>query len=673
MAYKTPGVYTEEISLLPPSVAEVETALPAIVGYTARADRRGQDLTNVPVRIGSMLEYVELFGGPPPTALAAVVVNDDDAVLRVQFDDGGHYHTFTAVRHFFDNGGGDCYVVSVGRFGGAVDAGELTAGVRAVAKVDEPTILLVPDACVLGEDTDAPGTVDNSAFYALQQTMLAQCVALADRVALFDLKENTQDGDADDRFYAAVDEFRDNIGINGLKYGAAYGPWLVTTYPADVDFALFRDVVEDEGGNGVALDELSADPAVNALVRRANASIDDAASLAVALDALNGTQTTLGERYVEIRDALSAGLAAAADDDARKDAFETFLGDVRSLALGLATYSADTATGAELKTAIAAYAGPVFRQLVAFEKHTTVKSLSNPAVNNADVHTAYADAGAGRAGFLDVPAVIALTDATIGASPDVGDRIGAALAVYEQIIGGEGGLLAAFASVEEAAQSEVTTAQQALYAEHPVIANLRRAIAREIATIPPSAAVAGVYATVDRTRGVHKAPANVSLAYVSGPTVLIGDAAQERLNVDVVAGKSVNAIRTFAGRGTLVWGARTLAGNDNEWRYVPVRRLFNTIEESVKKSTAWAVFEPNDANLWVKVKGMIDNYLTTKWQEGALAGASPAEAFYTAVGLGQTMSPQDVLEGRLIVEIGLAAVRPAEFIILRFSHKLQQS
>lgn len=192
-------------------------------------------------------------------------------------------------------------------------------------------------------------------------------------------------------------------------------------------------------------------------------------------------------------------------------------------------------------------------------------------------------------------------------------------------------------------------------------------------TMPPSGAVAGVYAAVDGARGVWKAPANVALSGVLEPVVKIDSALQEGLNVDADTGKSINAIRAFAGKGTMVWGARTLAGNDNEWRYVSVRRFFNMVEESVKKSTYFAVFEPNDANLWVKVRGMIENYLIDKWREGALAGALPKDAFYVKCGLGTTMSAQDILEGRLNVEIGMAVVRPAEFIVLKFFHKLQTS
>jgi phage tail sheath protein FI len=202
---------------------------------------------------------------------------------------------------------------------------------------------------------------------------------------------------------------------------------------------------------------------------------------------------------------------------------------------------------------------------------------------------------------------------------------------------------------------------------------IKKNLAEQRVVLPPSAAIAGVYARVDRERGVWKAPANVGVMSVIGPVKQISHDDQMALNVEPTSGKSINAIRAFAGRGTLVWGARTLAGNDNEWRYVSVRRLFLMIEESAKKSTAFAVFEPNDATTWLKVKGMLESYLYGLWEQGALQGAAPEAAYYVNVGLGKTMSSQDVLEGRMIVEIGVAAVRPTEFIVLRFSHKLAEA
>jgi phage tail sheath protein FI len=197
-------------------------------------------------------------------------------------------------------------------------------------------------------------------------------------------------------------------------------------------------------------------------------------------------------------------------------------------------------------------------------------------------------------------------------------------------------------------------------------------LAKLSVTLPPSGAVAGIYARVDSNRGVWKAPANVGVREVVGPDKKVTNEEQDGLNVHST-GKSINVIRSFFGKGTLVWGARTLAGNDNEWRYVPVRRFYNFAEESIKKGTQWVVFEPNDANTWVRVKAMIENFLTKQWRAGALAGAKAEDAYFVKVGLGETMTSLDILEGRMNIEIGMAVVRPAEFIILRFSHKLQES
>ncbi|HMQ68027.1 MAG TPA: phage tail sheath C-terminal domain-containing protein [Ignavibacteria bacterium] len=218
-----------------------------------------------------------------------------------------------------------------------------------------------------------------------------------------------------------------------------------------------------------------------------------------------------------------------------------------------------------------------------------------------------------------------------------------------------------------------TTLDTLITTQSSVYFAVRDAISKLSPVLPPGPAVAGIYAKVDGSRGVWKSPANVSVNSIYDVTDTVTDQEQESMNVDVTGGKSVNAIRTFAGRGILIWGARTLAGNDNEWRYVSVRRFFIMVEESCKKASAQFVFEPNDANTWIKVRAMIENYLTNLWRQGALAGAKPEHAFYVRIGLGQTMTAQDILEGRMIVEIGMAAVRPAEFIILRFMHKMQES
>lgn len=472
--YKTPDVYVEEISVFPPSVAEVETAVPAFIGYTEKAKKvADNDLILVPTKIRSLKEYEQLFGGPRLDAIALSVEDRGAAGLVVtSFTEPTlSYLLYFSVRLFFENGGGQCYITSVGLYqnvaaiGLTGDAGNnpatasgLRDGLNRVALEDEPTLLVIPEAVNLNAND----------YQTLAQAALLQCETLCDRFAIFDIHggRSALDGNA-------LATNRGYYGTNSLKYGAAYYPFLRTTMNFHVD---------------------------------------------------------TGETNVAVTFTPVGGPAAA------------------PAALG------------------------------------TFKSTNTTLHNFA-----------------------------------------------------------------------------------------RTALKDHLVVLPPSGAVAGVYAAVDTARGVWKAPANVSLASVLEPVVRLDSQQQEEYNVDVTGGKSINALRAFTGKGVLVWGARTLAGNDNEWRYISVRRFFNMVEESVKKSTYWAVFEPNDANTWVKVRGMIENYLTQKWREGALAGATPKEAFFVRCALGVTMTAQDILEGRMNVEIGMAVVRPAEFIILKFSHKLQTS
>lgn len=192
-------------------------------------------------------------------------------------------------------------------------------------------------------------------------------------------------------------------------------------------------------------------------------------------------------------------------------------------------------------------------------------------------------------------------------------------------------------------------------------------------TVPPSPIMAGIYTKVDHTRGVWKAPAGVAITGVSSPAVNIDDDTNDMLNTDALNGKSVNAIRTFKSKGTLAWGARTLAGNDNDWRYIPVRRFVMVVTESIKKSLAWTVFEPNGAQTWSQIKLTIDNYLELKWRAGAFQGSTAKEAWFVQCGLGTTMTADDINNGFIVIEIGLALLKPAEFLILRFKIRSQSS
>ncbi len=211
-----------------------------------------------------------------------------------------------------------------------------------------------------------------------------------------------------------------------------------------------------------------------------------------------------------------------------------------------------------------------------------------------------------------------------------------------------------------------------LIAMSPLFSALLTHAKNQLNLMPPSPAMAGIYTMVDNTRGVWKAPANVSLNGVVSPAVVLSNAEQEDLNA-TTGGKSINAIRAFIGEGVLVWGARTLDGNSLDWRYINVRRTVIMLEQSVALAAKAYVFEPNVANTWVTIKSMIQNFLTGIWKRGGLMGAVPEDAFSVHVGLGETMTAEDVLEGILRVTVLVAMVRPAEFIEITFQQQMSKS
>ncbi len=545
--YKTPGVYVEEISTLPPSVAEVSTAIPAFIGYTAIGPSPDASGKVVPVvnRINTLLDYEALYGGAFPAAFTVTTSGGEiSAIARTTpaFD----YNLYYSLSLYFKNGGGSCYIVSVGNYTTTPSKDHFLAGLAALEKEDEPTLILL---------TDAVNLAAADYLTVVAQQALTLCDKLGDRFAILDVGPS------------GVDDFRSKIGNNNLMYGAAYYPYLQTA----LTYAYLDEQVTIQATGSILKKVLGANGVVVSYAGPAS-------------------------------DAPKVKTVAGASAD--------------PIAFGIST--------AKLLT-ISGIAGKTGAQIVA--AWTTWRA---DAANNSQTF-----------------------DITVS-----GDG-SAALDVTNAVPLDSQAALGTLASIRSSNTN--------LYNQ------IKNSLAQARITLPPSAAVAGIYASVDRDRGVWKAPANVSLSSVIAPAVKISQAEQDNLNVDTNAGKSINAIRAFTGKGTLVWGARTLAGNDNEWRYVSVRRLFNMIEESSQKATSFAVFEPNDASTWLKVKAMIESYLYGLWQQGALAGSTPDDAYFVEVGLGKTMRTQDVLEGRMIVKIGVAAVRPAEFIILTFMHKLQQA
>ena len=498
--YKTPGVYVEEKSLLPPSVAGVATAIPAFIGYTEKKTK------NPVQKVTSLLEFQNLFGEGKELTVKNGQLKGQEFVL------------YDSMRLYFDNGGGTCYVASAGTYEEA-ELEEPTQqqykdAIAQVAQQAEVTLLVFPDAAML---------LDLDDLKAVQEEALAQCVSLVGRFVILDVQQNLSATYAtpSEQIDGDIDTFRNKVSKD-LCYGAAYYPYLKTSYPKDIPF---REVLK-------ALGIISAAPT------------DDVNPAAPADDVNSEAQQEKDEEPVFDRK--------------------------------------QTPTQEQIRERAAWIA----RQ---DEKDPVIKMKMN--------------------------AIIPLIDKYAETLEDLKD---------------------------------------------------------EASVIPPSGAIAGLYVATDNRVGVWQAPANVGIAGIKDVCVQINDNQQAGMNVDPLSSKSINAIRFFKGKGILVWGSRTLDGGSEEWKYVPVRRLFSYVEQSVKLATDWAVFQPNDANTWVRIKCQISNFLSTLWRDGALAGASADEAFFVEVGKGITMTESDINNGLLRVRIGLAAVRPAEFIILEFSHKVQE-
>ncbi len=227
-------------------------------------------------------------------------------------------------------------------------------------------------------------------------------------------------------------------------------------------------------------------------------------------------------------------------------------------------------------------------------------------------------------------------------------------------------------STFDASKDNATDLHNTLSVVCPKYAALMNSMSEMLNLMAPSAAIAGIYSRVDNSEGVWKAPANVGVNGVVSPAVNLTSDEQEDLNVPL-NGKAVNAIRYFVGDGIKVWGARTLDGNSLDWRYVNVRRTMIMLEESIKQASKAYVFDANTSTTWITMQNMIGNFLNGIWRRGGLAGSTPEDAYEVHVGLGDTMIPEDILEGILRVTVKVALIRPAEFIELTFQQQQQKS
>ncbi len=621
-AMNTPGVYIVEKNAFPNSVVEVATAVPAFIGHTEKADNRNTPLLNKPWRISSLAEFDQYFGGAPKpvfTVRAATGSEQSDfkalseagdpestqgfMVAQLAGKDGGAYGLYYGMRHFFQNNGGACYVVSVGDYKQEFDVDKFKAGIGELLKEQEPTMLVIPEAV----------RMEREACKDLQEAMLSHCgYAMKNRFAILDVFDGDKPIQGDG---SPIVQFRDGLGINFLDFAAAYYPWLETTVVSEKELSfdnldqagrtLLQKLMRIELGIPTDTQALGA---AKQQIKDLDAEIEKLSVGTLAKQAVLSAQTQF----------LAQQAAAVRKSPEAKDKDETALKPL-----------IDAAQAAALAAA---------RQAYVDKAKSAAQKAAQAAGKSAEDATAAGEAAA--------------TDA--GALWDKDDYMLAA------------------EDLRLAVKSRADLLDKTLIRISTIYKAVMTAARRQLNVLPPSAAMAGIYTMVDNTRGVWKAPANVSVAGVVRPTVAVSSDQQEDLNVNP-QGKSINAIRAFIGEGVLVWGARTLDGNSLDWRYVNVRRTMIMLEESCRLAAKALVFEPNVANTWVTIKSMITNFLTSVWKRGGLMGAVPEDAFSVHVGLGETMTPDDILEGILRVTVLVAMVRPAEFIEITFQQQMPKS
>ncbi|TXD85284.1 phage tail sheath family protein [Subsaximicrobium wynnwilliamsii] len=569
-----------------------------------------------------MLEFEVLFGGVSPPASMNI-----DLATNIYDVTESQFKLYNSLRLFYANGGGDCYIVSIGSFDSAPDFSASTPfedGLALLESFDEPTLILFPDAINL--------TAENLGL--VQKAALTHCSELMDRFTIMDVRIASDLG-------TDLAAFRDQVGNRDLKYGAAYYPYLQSSFGHQFRY---RDIVN----GGVDF-------------RAAHSSNSE---ITTAIDKFDEYQSDLDTLATACHDAK---LANAKIDITSESNVNDYNASLWNLLRPLGDVSGSGLLETEVENAITGSLQSLAQRI--FDFATAFNGLDD----NTDITLV-----TGASDFI-APWEVSSTGPVSTPNPydnqlnqnsdsDAADfsKVKNLLdKLHNQIVQSLNSLVANLRDLELQEENNLVS----MLSEYSgIITRLNGTMN----TVPPSGAMAGIYAYVDANRGVWKAPANVSLNGIIGLTDDVNYKEQATMNVHET-GKSINAIRKFTGKGLLVWGARTLDGNSNDWRYINVRRLANMIEESCKKAAFNFVFEPNVKQTWVAVNGMISNFLSVVWRDGGLSGAKPEDAFFVSVGLGQTMTAQDILEGRMIVKIGYAPSRPAEFIVLEFTQMQQRS
>ena len=633
MIVNTPGVYIRETNTLPASVVGVSTAVPVFVGFT-------QNVPAQPLRISGMMEFEAAFGGAYRTqytfsvgSAPAFAISDLKPDLR--------FFLYDSLNLYFRNGGGPCYVISAGDFATVTTDYEtqLQAAITSIEILDEPTLILVPDLHVRYTDGGILKGLTLSQYGNLAAQALTLCGESQDKFTLLDYLNmgNT------------AQEMRNHVNSTGnLKYGALYFPWLKNSETLSLNTRYISPSMGTISGSQRETDLFDL------------------------VGNYNNLQNDLGGRWtLESAMAHFHHLKNQLDVNNTKTNFKAAIAFLYGLIASLDGVSlTDTdliAAREDLKTNQKLI--QAIRHLYKFKHETAVYLPTSGAALPTPGSTAwYNETGDSYTTVADVETnynpnpFFAMNSPTDPTKKGVLEILESGTWVNLQVI------FSSVAGLFDLAEFKLKQLETRLFEEDPVYVNIQKAILEDLKQVPSQGAVAGIYCRNDRERGVWKSPANYALQGIEKPVVEVSNREQDLLNVDASTGKSINVIRTFTGKGTLIWGARTLEGNSNEWRYIAVRRFFSFAEESIKKAMNEFVFEPNNARTWVKIKAMVTSFLVTQWRAGALTGTQMEDAFFVRVGE-ETTSEAEILAGKINVQIGMAVARPAEFIILEFTHQ----
>ena len=694
----TPGIYTVEQSAFPPSVPQVPTAIPAFLGYTEYARKDGKPITE-PILINSMAEYHLYFGGPPPfqypieklppTPTHVAPIGYDFEINANYYkvgnaSAGNTFYLYHCLQLFYQNGGGPCYITSVGSYfsvtpdpnGGppemvptTMDKDHFLTGLSLLPRIanPKPTLILSPDSLLLGQ----------ADYYTVQEQILMQCGELQDRMAIIDI----YDGYETNSSAGVIDNFRNMVGNNFMNYGMSYYPFLETTIVGASDVTYANVDQTSEGASKLEDIFPGAQPIKNLKSMSTDLSNVQQLAIPAPFDYATTPTTMPTEAASGVVALPNWTIAFNAAPPPTADDFSTSLkwklNVVYAMALTLASLgknstipnpsvkitSTDLINGINASMKPSGYNASLLYGLAPFD--------SNFAEGALGVMT--------ETSLPTVCSVVAGSDAPAIVTDNPYPATAKTAATQFGIINSQ--IQSVFNTLNKAIQQVATSAQtllsqynSAFENSNPDYKRLMAGIAKEASQLPPGPAMAGVMTLVDNSQGVWISPANINLNSVTQPTIAINNEEQAGLNVDVVAGKSINVIRSFPGRGAaIIWGARTLDGNSLDWRYISVRRTMIMIEQSVENAAFQFVFALNDASTWKTVSGMISNFLHNLWTAGCLQGASPADAYSVAAGLGTTMTPIDILEGIMRVEVKVAVVHPAEFIIISYEQQMAKS